>query len=282
MSFAGLGLRLHDITYGTDLHQAFHRWWEYARVHYIPQRDGRMIGPVSMYYDPIIHCHHNTELQGPTKLSIAPGLLPQCPDETRIMFDSAVEDMGWAKADSPGAPADNPRPVLSGIFFAREYGDGALHAKLKEHSEAHHEPTWDEESAEFTWGFGLGEPHPRGQFNATGAMAEATTEGAWWRLFNEPNLRKFVDPTVHGVDFPTVCLSQATYDAERRLLVVATDAGVPDARGKPTTFRVTNVNLDRCSVIIDGATSDAWRAVDGDIEIETTVGEHTFLIRGDG
>ena len=282
MSFAGLGLRLHDITYGTDLHRAFHRWWEYARVHYIVQRDGRMIGPVSMYYDPIIDCHHNTELQGPTKLAIAPGLLPQCPDETRIIFDSAVDDMGWSKPDAPGAPPDNPRPVLSGIFFAREYGDGALHAKLKAHSEAHHEPAWDEEWAEFTWGFGLGEPHPRGQTNAAAAMAEATTEGAWWRLFNEPNLRKFIDPTVHGVDFPTVCLSQAYYDVDRRSLIVATDAGVQAAAGKSTSFRVTNIDPGRCTVIADGEEFDNWRAVDGDLEITTTVGEHTFRIMQNG
>ncbi|MCY4495909.1 MAG: hypothetical protein OXC14_01340 [Rhodospirillaceae bacterium] len=42
------------------------------------------------------------------------------------------------------------------------------------------------------------EAHPRGQFNAQATMAEAMTEGAWWRLFNEPNLRKFIDPSVYG------------------------------------------------------------------------------------
>ena len=152
-------------------------------------------------------------------------------------------------------------------------------AKLQAHSEAHHEPAWDEASAEFTWRFGLDEPHPRGQYNATGAMAEATTKGAWWRLFNEPNLRKFVDPTVHGMDFPTVCLSQAIYDEARRMLVVATDAGVPAARGKPTTFRVTNIDPAACTVIADGEKSDDWQEADGDVEISTTVGTHTFLIK---
>ena len=110
-------------------------------------------------------------------------------------------------------------------------------------------------------------------------MAEAIGEGAWWRLFNEPDLRKFVDPTVYGVDFPTVCLSQAVYDAARRLLVVSTDAGVPAARGRPTTFRVTNVAPGSCTVVADGERSGDWREVDGDIEVSTTVGEHTFLFR---
>ena len=110
-------------------------------------------------------------------------------------------------------------------------------------------------------------------------MAESISEGAWWRLFNEPNLRKFVDPTVYGVDFPTVCLSQAIYDEARRMLVVATDAGVPAAAGRPTTFRVTNVDPKACTVIVDGEKSDDWREVEGDLEVSTTVGPHTFLIR---
>ena len=82
-----------------------------------------------------------------------------------------------------------------------------------------------------------------------------------------------------GVDFPTVCLSQAVYDVDRRHLIVATDKGVPGALGQPTTFRITNVKPDNCTVVADGAMSDDWRAVEGDIEVSTTVGEHTFVIR---
>ena len=282
MTFAGLGLRLHDITYGTDMHQAFGRWWEYARAHYIPIRDGRMTDPMTMYYDPIIDCHHKTEAQGPAKLFLVPGLLPQCAEETRIVFESAVEDLNWTIADGPDEATGHPGLVAIGKFFAREQGDGALQATLTAYAETHHQPTWDEESGEFTWGFGLDEPHPRGQFNCTAAMAEATTEGAWWRLFNQPNLRKFVDPTVYGVEFPIVCLSQATYDAERRLLVVATDAGVPAQRGKPTSFRVTNIDPGSCIVVADGQATDDWRAIEGDLEISTDVGAHTFLIRQGG
>jgi hypothetical protein len=29
----------------------------------------------------------------------------------------------------------------------------------------------------------------------------------------------------------------------------------------------------------DGLLSEDWRAVEGDIEVSTTVGEHTFLVR---
>ena len=108
--------------------------------------------------------------------------------------------------------------------------------------------------------------------------AEATSPNAMWRVYNEPNLEKFVEPTVYGVDFPSVCLSQAWYDADQRRLVVATDAGVPAAAGQPTSFRVANVDTERCVVTVDGQLSNDWRVVDGDLEIATTVGEHTFLI----
>ena len=73
-------------------------------------------------------------------------------------------------------------------------------------------------------------------------MAEALSEGAWRRLFNVPNFRKFEEPTVYGVDFPTVCLSQARYEAGRGRLVIATDAGMPHAGGQPTSFRVANLD----------------------------------------
>ena len=172
----------------------------------------------------------------------------------------------------------SPRNTITGLVLAREYGHDAVYAKLKAHAEAYYEPTWDLPTGEFTWGFGLNEPHPRGQLNATMMIAEAGGEGAMWRLFNQPNLRKFTDPTVHRVDFPAVCLSQAWYDVERRRLVVSTDAGIPSAAGQPTSFRVSNVDAQRCDVIIDGRVSRDWVALDDGLEINTTVGNHTVLV----
>ena len=55
--------------------------------------------------------------------------------------------------------------------------------------------------------------------------------------------------------------------------------GASGASGQPTTFRITNVDPEYCAVVADGEILDAWRIVDGDIEISTTVGEHTFLVR---
>ena len=139
-------------------------------------------------------------------------------------------------------------------------------------------PTWDTSSREFTWGFHLNEPHPRGQYNGQMATAEACSPGAMARIIDAPNLRKFLEPTVYGVDFPTVCLSQAYYDLDRRCLVISMDAGVPRASGQATTFRVSNVDAQRCRVTVDGQPSQDWRVVGDELEITTTVAEHTFVI----
>ena len=203
------------------------------------------------------------------------------PDDARALFDTQVEQVGWRNLTTDGSGDARVRvsEVPMGMFLAREFGDDSLYAKLQAYMEANAEPVWDTNTAEFTWGFGLKEDHPRGQLNAVSAMAEAAGPGEWSGLLSQPKLRKFVEPTVYGIDFPKVCLSQAVYDAERRLLAVATDAGAPEASGKPTKFRVTNVIPEHCTIEIDGIASDDWRVVEDDLEISTTVGEHTFVIR---
>ena len=261
----------------------FHNWWEYARREYLPLLEGRGGDTLTQYYDPLINYHHLTGHGG--GLGAAFAVAPQKREAGRLLFEAAAEALGWTSLDPVQESSrelttlePSPRNTLTGLALAREYGNDAVYAKLKAHAEAHYEPTWNQETGEFSWGFGLNEPHPRGQLNAAMMTSEAGGEGALWRLFNQPNLRKFTDPTVHSVDFPTVCLSQAWYDVERRRLVVSTDSGIPGAVGQPTSFRVSNVDAQRCNVITDGQLSRNWRVVDDELEINTTVGEHTFLI----
>ena len=269
--------------YGSDLHRVFHKWWADTQADYVPLPDGRPGDTMTLYYDPIVDYHHRVGLGG--GLGMVFQITPQKREEARLLFEAAADQVGWTSLEpvreltrDRTSLVDTPQGTLLGLTLAREFGHDAVYAKLKAYAEAHYEPIWDAESGEFTWGFGLHEPHPRGQFNAAMMVAEAGSEGAWWRVFNEPNLRKLTDPTVHGVDFPTVCLSQAWYDVDRRRLVIATDAGVPSAAGQSTSFRVRHLDLQRCAVMVDGQPSDDWRMVDGEMEITTTVGPHTFLI----
>ncbi len=261
----------------------FHNWWEYARREYLPLLEGRGANTLTQYYDPLINYHHLIGHGG--GLGAAFAVAPQKREEGLLVFESAAEALGWTSLDPVQESSrelttlePSPRNTLTGLVLAREYGNHAVYAKLNAHAEAHYEPTWNQETGEFSWGFGLNEPHPRGQHNATMMTAEAGSEGAWWRIFNEPNLGKFTEPTVHSVDFPTVCLSQAWYDVQHRRLIVSTDDGAPGAEGQPTSFRVGNVVAESCSVVTDGGEPADWRIVDGELEISTTVGQHTFVI----
>ena len=53
---------------------------------------------------------------------------------------------------------------------------------------------------------------------------------------------------------------------------------IPGMVGQPTSFRVSNVDAQRCEVIIDGQVSRDWVALDDGLEINTTVGNHTILV----
>ena len=287
MNRAGLGLGLHDMLYGSEFRPAFDVFWDHAKRNYLSIRDGKVNGPVTMYYDPLVPCHHIGDSSPFFQFGAVHGVLPLYPDDARVLYEDAIDksnlrgEASFGSNDGSPDKGGDPMAAMGQLliqFLAREFGDEAVYAKLKIHSEANDEPTWDTETGEFTWRFGLDEPHPRGQLNASAALVEATEPGAWANLIGRPNLRKFLEPTVYGVDFPKVCLSQAIYDLERRRLVVTTDAGAPKAAGEPTTFRVTNVGAENCRVEVDGAPSDAWRTVDGDLEISTSVANHTFII----
>ena len=254
----------------------FDQWWTHAEAHYVGLRGGRLSDTLTLYYDPILRYDHR---RGPeSALMMAVYLAPQRPRVAELIFAAGAGRLGWTTDALLREPRGNPRFTLWGLILAREFGDSAIYDKLDAHCEARHEPSWEAATGEFTWGFGLNEPYPRGQFNATRMMAEALSEGAWRRLFKAPNLRKFEEPTVYGVDFPTVCLSQACYDVARGRLVIATDAGLPHAAGRPTSFRIANIDPTSCRVEIDGSSSDDWRIVSGDLEITTTVGEHVILV----
>ncbi len=234
---------------------------------------------MSMYYDPLLGVHMPSDHEAFQKFGTAQLIQGSQPEDAKILVEAAFDQLGWRAGAPIEEKGGNPRETLYGMIYAKEYGDEALYGRLKAYAEEHHGPTWDQESGEFFWTFGLDEPYPRGQFNAAAALAESTSKGAWGRLLSEPNLRKFLEPTVTGVEFPAMCLSQAVYDTERRCLIIASDKGAPNRAGSKTVFRVTNVNPNMCTVIIDGEVSDSWRVIEGDIEISTSVGEHTFLIR---
>ena len=84
--------------------------------------------------------------------------------------------------------------------------------------------------------------------------SEVMTEGAWSRSFNAPNWRaRFAEPTVEGVDFPTVGIVEARNDLNEGTLRVST-ASPTGASGDATSFNI--VTLEGCDLGSVTATCD--------------------------
>ena len=155
---------------------------------------------------------------------------PQVPEDARRLFDAGSAMLGW---NNPLAvPLSANRGVGSSLVLAREWGLDDLADRLATAVEASYEPTWDTALGEFTWGMGLNEAHPRGQFNAFLAAAEAAGPGLWTRLSAAP-----LDacPQIVDVDFPAMAFTRAEWiDGNLHLRL----APLREDRNVFTSFRI--------------------------------------------
>jgi hypothetical protein len=175
---------------------------------------------------------------------------PQVPDDARRLFDAGCASVGLD--GTPTLPLRPSRAYGSSLVLAREWELVDLAKRLETAIEASYEPTWNDERGEFTWGMGLDEPHPRGQFNAFLAAAEASGPGRWEQLSAAPLARC---PQVVDVDFPTMALNRAEWVGSSLYL------GLRPLREDPkvyTTFRVVGVEPRQWDLSgIDGASLEA-------------------------
>ena len=172
--------------------------------------------------------HHR--LPSAVNLTTAFYAAPQVPDDARQLFDAACSSLGLD--GDIQVPIRAARGYGSSLVLAREWELTDLEERLVEAIEASYEPTWNEASGEFTWGLGLGEEHPRGQYNAFLAAAEAAGAGRWERLSAAPLGRQ---PQVVGVDFPDVVLRTAEW--RDGALYIRLDVRDEDP-SSTTTFRI--------------------------------------------
>jgi hypothetical protein len=277
-------LRLHDLLYQTDTHWVFDRWWKYAKEHYVRLPDAGPLEWAAWYYDPIIDylCLGDAAAAG----ALVFYLSPQHSDDAQRLYEGSHPPLSMPpSSELRSRLLADPRFFAAGLLTARELGDTARYQALHALAEQFCEPTWDRERGEFYYRFGLAEPYPRGQANACIMAAEAGGKQAWWRIFNEPNLRKFDQPTVCGVDFPRLGISQAIYDEKQELLAVSTYAADPWMVGTSTTFTVDHLRKPAQSRLLrDGSVYEEWR-VSGEtsIEIKAEVQEHAYLVvKGEG
>jgi hypothetical protein len=228
-------------------------------------QDDKPVG-FDVYYDPVIDEHHG---HGPAGLTLPAWYLAPQRRETAQAGWELSATLAGVHGQGPIAGLENPMNSVALLQLAGEFGDDSVRERVWDAAEEFIEPTWDRKSGEFTLGFGLGEPHPRGQLNARAMAARACTAGAWSRIFNEPNLAKFDEPTVTGVDFPDYALSEARWDAARGELRVRAVAKNESLRDRPTRFRLTNVEQASGWLLrSEGSESQALEASSGDVLVE--------------
>jgi hypothetical protein len=267
LAAAGLGLKLHDVLRGTNHHEVVQRWYaDTCRTKYLHLDQDEIPMMATMYYDPILDIHHELPMAG---MIPVPYLAPQWPDDAKRQFEAGMKWSGlWEPKLPLGPPGD--RQAATNLWMAKEWGLQHIVDALNPAIDEYCEPTWDTATGEFTWGFNLNEPYPRGQFNGTMAAAQVATQGAWWRLANVGPGNRFNEPTVIGVDFPTVALREARWDTVTSTLTV-TPVGIGEARGR-TTFRVITIG-DANQWIANGplAAEVNLRVVGAAIEVDAPV-----------
>jgi hypothetical protein len=275
---AGLGLQLHDLLRGTRYHDVFDRWWDdVCRDRYLHLDGPQLPEQVTLYFDPIEDVAHEV----PVFAGMVPAiyLAPQVPDGARRLFEAGMRQLGlWEPAGPVALPG--PRASATALWLAREWGLDAIETALSTAIDATYEPTFDAERGEFTWGFELDEEYPRGQYNGTMAAAQIATPRSWWRLANEGPGTRFAEPTVEGVDFPTVALDRAWWDAERRELAIGM-VPVNEARcGAPTSFRVVHLDDPARWRVTDVTTGPAvaTTVTDGALVVTTTVERRDLVV----
>jgi hypothetical protein len=173
--------------------------------------------------------------------------------------------------------------------MARELGDDVAYARLSAAAEREYEPKFfGEHQEQFGWFFNNKEGFPRGQGSAMLIAAEIAGPGDWTRAFEASHLDKYTAPTVEGIEFPSLGVSQAWNDRATGILHVVTYAAAPEKRGAATKWRVTNLpGTTNLSVRLNGQAFSRFAAVGPrTIEITSTIDAHQFEIvtgyRGDG
>ena len=205
---AGLGLQLHDLLRGTNHHEVFDDWFERRVPQQVPaprRRRAAAGGHALLRPDPRRAPRGAGDVRhGSRAVPRAAGARRRAP--ALRGGHAPVRHVG---TDRSGRTV---RPARVGDRVVAREGVGAAAARGRARRDGRTSTTSRPGIAtrgEFTWGFELDEPHPRGQYNGTMAAAQVATEQAWTRLATVGPGTRFTEPTVVDVDFPTVALTRS-------------------------------------------------------------------------
>ena len=262
---------------GTHHHAAFDKWWEYAAANYISWDADRAV-EFDLYYDPVVDEHVS---RGPLGLIIPTWYFAPQRREVALAGWNLAGTINGVFGEGPITGLEDPSGATMLLQFAGEFADPTTKSRIWEAAEEHIEPNWDRATGEFTLGFKLGEPYPRGQLNARAMAGWVCTEGAWSRVFNEPNLSKFDEPTVVGVDFPKVALSEARW--ENDALHLACHPQNAEAEGIRTRMQITNVDTTEGWVVTHpSGESTELRGESGHVNVEMIADNQVVVIHRNG
>jgi hypothetical protein len=175
--------------------------------------------------------------------------------------------------------ARDPLLLSYALWMAREVGDSTTEDKIR--GQTDFEPRFfGAENDRFAFWFGLDSEWPRGQLNASMMLTECGSPGAWWRVFNEPNLGIYNEPTLCGVDYPKIGIRRAQNDMNRGILEIETTMATPSRRGDLTSFTIDHLpNPADVSVTVDTIDYTRWRVSGADsIEIEMDINDHHIRV----
>jgi hypothetical protein len=293
VTVGGLAAHLHDEVFGTRYRQGYDRWLGWAKDNIAggnTEPDGGFAWCAPYYDRDIPYCMSEPCQQlGPFFIGPAMQLLPVEPAFATRIYEGMIKNFGrmddnglhivWPPAVVGTDDRIDPASTSGALTYAREIGDVERAEALEQWMNTQGGANYD--NGEFYFTYGLEEEWPRGIPNAWATLGYIGGAGSLRRMYNELNLEKFGQPTLEGVDYPGVNVSQASYDAAKDALVVSISPGTARV-GSVTTFRVTHYPYGQRGhqVLVDGKEHDDWSdAGPGEIVVRTTVADHTLVIR---
>ena len=228
---------------------------------------------LDLYFDPVADAHVG---HGPLGV-VAPAwyFAPQKRGVAQAGWNIAAAVNGVTSGAEITGFQDVGRATML-LQLAGEFADPETKSRIWTAAEQHLEPTWD--NGEFTLGLGLNEVHPRGQYNARMMAGWVCNQGDWSSIFNTPNLEKFSEPTVEGVDFPRFAMSEAHWDGTQlHLRVQGLNAA---ARKERTTFQVRSLQGMTDWTVSSGSDHNAqWVEREGRLDITLQANNQAIVVR---
>lgn len=265
---------------GSNTNGAAQKWIENSmKPKYVRRNKDNAVKAVTFFYDP--------ELKIDVSFNSAVGLMnawymvPQDPKLAHDMYEGVkVEFPGYFNGTAKLLPGFALNIIA--LLMAQEFGDDEAAMVLRRRIEQIAEPRYFGDG-EFGYFFNFKELWPRGQISALLVCAEVLGKGQWQSVFNktpEQHAARLSEPTVEGVDFPSLGISKAKNDLSEGVLHIETYAATPSQAKRKTTFRIVNLpTRSAVSVSCDGSPHPDWRSLgDRSIEITTDIGDHAFVV----